>query len=128
MYPMRLIKHLLSVFIAVSCGQDYNSHSADGTLGTGATTAECSTSRQARLCRARTILAEYCYSCHSGWAAYDSDTDWSESRLINLGDSKSSRIIRYLKNTGGNMPLGSGAIPEVEYQSLLEWIDKLGVD
>lgn len=111
----------------VACGQDYNSNSGDEGLGGGKPPAagECSEPAGARLCAAFQVMQKSCFGCHIAWKDYKNDQDWAQSGLISAGNSADSKIVKRLVNNGGDMPLGGGAIPESEHETLKTWINGL---
>jgi len=117
---------VLSLLIA-GCGQDYNSNSGDKDLGGGKPPAagECSEPGAARFCAAVQSMQSRCFGCHIEWKNYKTDQDWLDSRLVSAGKSAESKVVTRLINNGGDMPLGSGAIPDSEYNAIKLWIDGL---
>lgn len=78
--------------------------------------------------RANAIINNRCTSCHDGYhdsfSAYNSKQDWINSGYITQGDADNSFMIGWMSNAGGTMPLGSGPIPNDEFQTLLDWINE----
>ncbi len=110
----------------VGC-QDYNSNSADAekygpSILTGSS----------KFKLAFPILLKRCANCHtspihSPWAGYTNEKTWADKNLIINGNADNSQIIIRTINTGGggDMPQGGTAIPDDEYQTLLDWIKSL---
>lgn len=107
----------------VSCGQDFNSHSLDRPLTDSELDAtSCESEAGARFCRAWAIYEKSCFACHRSWSHYKTEKMWINAGLIVAGDPASSKVIYRLVNAGSNMPPGSGALPQEDYQALLDWV------
>ncbi len=133
--PMKLSKQLLyyQLFIAfltlTACGQDYNSNTADRPvpsvdLGEGVSDSDAG----ARFCAARSIYQENCFSCHPGWADLETDQQWVDKGLVVPGNTQDSLVINRLINSGSTMPLGGSALPDAQYQMLLDWVEQLSLE
>lgn len=123
--PMR-VKGIVLVFgLVVACGQDYNSNSGDAMYGKAVATVAGSALFQ----RSFAILQRECTGCHRGthaaWGAFRTEEDWIRAGLVVPGDRASSPLITDLLNEGGDMPLGGRALPESDYQTLVQWIEEL---
>lgn len=126
---MKFFALISCLFILSSC-EDYNSNSADKLKYSNEPQQE--QTGDPNFAPAFSVIQNRCISCHSGfhnnWAAYTSNERWLNSGLIQRGDPQNSSLIKVMFNSGqagANMPLGSGAIPDAEYQLLLKWITEI---
>lgn len=123
---MRLLS-LLALISLFSC-QDYNSNSSDRELY-GPVTLTGSASFK----KAYPILMTRCASCHtsaihSPWAGYVNEQTWIDKDYVVPQDTANSLIIRRTINSNqvnANMPQGGSALPDAEYQILLDWINNI---
>jgi uncharacterized membrane protein len=76
------------------------------------------------------IVQDRCVNCHSGyhnsWAEYKSNAAWISSGLIIQNDSQNSSFLNRIINSaqvGANMPLNGTALPDAEYDHLVQWIE-----
>jgi hypothetical protein len=121
-----VIKFFLLSLILFSC-QDYNSNSSDADkFGPSVLTGS------SKFKLAFPILLKRCANCHtspihSPWAGYTKEQTWDDKNLIVPGNAQNSQIIVRTINTGGggDMPQGGTALPDAEYQILLDWINSL---
>lgn len=122
-----MIKLLPLLFIFVSC-QDINSNSSDKLLY-GPSNLTGSTQFRA----AFPIIQNRCANCHTSnihdpWSGYMNEQDWADQGLVVFGDTANSKFITRIINYGGgdsNMPEGLGALPDAEYDTLLEWVENI---
>jgi hypothetical protein len=118
---------LLILLFPQNCGQDYNSNSGDELLGGGgAALGSCESASDARRCAAITVIQKRCLSCHAEWNAYSTDAQWVASGKVVSGNATGSVVVSRTINAGSDMPLGGSALPQTEYQSLLDWINQMG--
>ena len=117
---------LVSVLaILVGC-QDYNSNSNDDDRFKQVTL-----TGSANFNAAYYVLQERCTSCHTSsihnqWASYTNEQDWVDEGLASAGDADGSKVIFRIVNHGStdsDMPQGMGAIPNDEYQDLVDWVN-----
>jgi len=125
-----MIKILPILIFFLGCIQSYNSNSFDEELyGPESKTTTHEDPEITRTSKAITIIQKNCISCHSGrhnkWTNFSTDSQWIQAKVIIPGNSANSRLIRKLKNRGGNMPFGNPAISEEEVDVLVDWIDQL---
>jgi uncharacterized membrane protein len=121
------MKRILALLFLTAC-QDYNSNSSDrfryGSL-------ELENNPEFRASYA--ILQNRCINCHtssvhSGWSTLTTSQKWIDSGRVINGDAQNSILIERIINSGhtnSDMPLGSGALANDEYDTLVEWIDNL---
>jgi len=123
------MKIILSLFILIlfSACEDYNSNSADKLKYSNEPQQE--EGGDPNFAPAFAVIQNRCTSCHSGfhnnWSTYTSNEKWLNSGLVNRGDPDNSLIIRRTINSGqagSNMPQGTGAIPDAEFETLRTWI------
>lgn len=121
---MKLI--LISLLVALTGCQDYNSNSNDKDRFSQVDLTGSSGFEPAYF-----ILQQRCTNCHSSgihnaWAGFTNEQDWIDEGLIVKGDPDSSRLIFRIINHGStdsNMPLGMGPLPNDEYQDLIDWVE-----
>ncbi len=117
-----------SLFL-LSC-QDYNSNTGDRDKY-----GEVSLENNAQFRRAYSIIQNRCVNCHTSsvhdtWASYTTNEMWikSGSNRVLPGRAQDSNLIIRIINSGhtnSNMPIGGSALPNDEYDALVEWIDNL---
>ena len=116
----------VSALLLAGCGQTFNSNTSDSGLIPLLACTEAGTAAGDRFCAAQAVIQEKCINCHSGyhdqWAAYTNDQAWKTSGRVVAGSTAGSTLITRLKNQGGNMPADSPQISDVNYQSLIEWV------
>lgn len=120
----------LSFFLFFAC-DEYNSNSADRVRYAEDPQQEVDAG-DPNFAPAALIVRNRCISCHTSdhdeWVKYTSGDAWLSSGLINRGDPDNSRFIERIFNSGhagANMPLGSGPLPDREFQSLRKWIAEI---
>lgn len=120
---------LLIGLLGSGCGQTYNSNTEDFNL---LPSSFCSNQANTNLCAANEIIQTKCTNCHTspihaGWAAYDTDAEWTASgnNRVVAGNPDASTLITKLKNYGGNMPDQAPPLTESEVQTLRDWINGL---
>ena len=117
------IKILFTSFLYLTgCGQVYNSNTFDqynyGANG-------ISDPVFAEAYNALKVRCMGCHPTHSGWAAYTTEAQWISAGLVIPGSASTSEVITRLKNSGGDMPTDSGAIPNAEKVAIETWINAL---
>ena len=126
-----LLLIIITILLASSCGQDYNSNSFDDLLYAGSS---CSgDAAEVRFCEAFTIIKDKCVSCHSGWhdsyATFDTSQKWIDAGLIVSNDATNSQLMTRIKGYGtgasATMPLNSSELTQSEKDTLEAWIDGL---
>lgn len=125
MLNIKTLKLALITIVISSCGQTYNSNTEDFNL---LPSSFCSNQGNSNLCAANEIIQTKCTNCHTspihaGWAAYDTDAEWTASGRVVAGNPDSSTLITKLKNYGGNMPDQAPPLTESEVQTLRDWIN-----
>lgn len=117
------------LFLALLMGcQDYNSNTADKTKY-GPTDLEANPDFRA----AYAIIQTRCITCHDSsihnvWSTYNTSQKWIDAGMVVPGNSTASLVVRRIINSGqndSNMPIGSGALPNDEYDAIKAWIDGL---
>lgn len=129
---MKLFILIITLFFISSC-EDYNSNSADKIKYSNQPQAEeGGNGGDPNFAPAFAVIQNRCVSCHSGfhnnWATYTSNEKWLNSGLIHRGDPDNSTLIKRTINSGqagANMPLGFGAIPDAEFETLRTWITNI---
>lgn len=114
---------LLLLFL-ISC-QDMNSNTFD-VQQYGPSTVSGSSNFQA----AFPIIKARCATCHpthSGWSSYTTEESWLASGYITAQNPDASSLITRIKNYGpsGDMPLGAGALPQSEFDTLVNWVQNI---
>lgn len=118
----------LLLLILLSGCQDYNSNSSDKEKY-----GQVQLENNAQFRTAYGIIQNRCVNCHtyqghSVWADYTTNAEWIASGLIIKGDPRNSRLIYRIKNSGqadSDMPLGGSALPDSEYDALVEWVENI---
>lgn len=116
---------LLLIFV-VSC-QDLNSNSSDRTrYSAGAPVGSL------KFQAAYPIINNRCANCHTStihnkWSAFTNEADWENESTVVPGNSDASSFITRMQNydNQGDMPQASSAIPDEEYDILVDWVDSL---
>jgi hypothetical protein len=116
------LKILFTSFLYLAgCGQVYNSNTFDqynyGANGIS----------DPVFAEAYSALKVRCMNCHvhAGWSAYTTEAQWTSAGLVIPGSPSTSTVITRLKNSGGDMPTDSGAIPNAEKIAIETWINAL---
>lgn len=118
----------LLLLLLIAC-QDYNSNSSDKERYGGDVQLE----NNPQFRDAYRIIQNRCVNCHTsqvhaGWSAYTTNAKWKESGLIIEGNPQDSSLIQRIINTGetnSDMPLGGSALPNDEYDALLQWVQNI---
>lgn len=123
----KLLLLITFVFTLIGCGQDFNTNSGDKPVTTDSqTVSECGSSdSETGFCAARLIYQTNCFSCHPGWAEYETQTAWADAGLVIPGDINNSPAINRLINYGSDMPLNGSALSEQDYQTLIDWVQSI---
>jgi len=115
--------------ILSSCGQTFNSNTADNLL---LPSNYCEDQTKTLLCDANEVLQTKCTSCHTGyhntWGAWNTDEQWLANGKVVAGNPAGSEIITRLKTYGTgltNMPQDDAALTQEEYDKLEAWINSL---
>ena len=126
-----MIKILPILIFFLGCIQSYNSNSFDEEkYGTPSNLNPVDTPSERRS-KAIAVIQKNCISCHTGrhnrWSGFITDSQWVTAKLVVPGDAANSRLIRKLKNRGGNMPYNNPPISEENVDILVDWIDQLNL-
>lgn len=123
------MKNFIFLALLLAC-QNYNSNSSDR-----ARYGEIELENDPQFQRAYTIIQNRCVNCHTSqihaaWATYTTSADWIKSggQRVIPGSPQDSKLITRIINSGendSNMPLGGSALPNDEYDALVEWIQNL---
>ena len=123
---MRILLCTCLFFIFAAC-DDQNSNSSDRI--NYSRTGQQQETADTEFAAAFSIIQSRCINCHSGrhnaWAGFINDERWINSGLVHRGDPDNSSLITRIINSGhpvANMPEGTGAIPNAEFQTLRSWI------
>ncbi len=118
---------ILAFFCFVAC-QDLNSNSSDAVKFKKEPI-------DPAFAQAYSVIQSRCVNCHennyhASWAKYRTSASWVATGLVVPGDANSSQFIRRIINSGleganSNMPRNNGALPNDEYQYLVDWINSL---
>lgn len=121
------MKFLLVLLFLASC-QDYNSNTSDKFRY-----ARLELENNPEFRASYAILQSRCMNCHTssihnGWATLVTSQKWIDSGRVVQGNAQDSDLIIRIINSGhtnSDMPLGGGALPNDEYDTIVEWIDNL---
>lgn len=123
---MKILPFLIFFF---GCIQSYNSNSFDDEKYAPPSNLNQVDPKTEIRSKALSIIQINCISCHLGhhnrFSGFSTDAQWVSARLVIPGDSANSRLIRKLKNRGGNMPFNNPAISEEDVDALVDWIDQM---
>ncbi|MBC7430052.1 MAG: hypothetical protein H7336_15665 [Bacteriovorax sp.] len=112
------------VFLAASCGQDYNSSSGDYSQYAPIEGIDTSTADGARLLTAYKVFQVKCFQCHNAWSSYKSSAQWISAGLVSAGNQGASLIHTRLKNNGGDMPQDPiSELTSEEFAAIEAWIN-----
>ena len=65
---------------------------------------------------------------HAAWAGYKTEQEWVDlGYVISQNPDQSRFITRIINYAGGqsDMPQALGALPDAEYQTLLDWVENI---
>lgn len=120
---------IIGLLLLLAACQDYNSNSSDKARYGGDVVLENDPQFQ----QAYHIIQDRCVSCHTSqihapWSTYTTNAKWIESGRVIKGDPQGSALIDRIINTGetnSNMPLGGSALPNDEYDALVQWVQNI---
>jgi hypothetical protein len=119
----------------VGCFQTYNSSSGDKSIY-GASNIDVSSPAGQRFAAAYAVIKQYCFECHSGYAAYTTEAQWKAARgvrdeqLIVAGQLSASYLYARIRGSGvaaqdsETMPPNSDVSP-ADLAIIQDWITQM---